>query len=73
MSDPDHSGPYICCGPMTLLELSHVYDGGCAWYCPACGCWRHRFSPGDSRRAKVTEWMEQHAASLIDERGEVGG
>tara|TARA_R110000868_G_scaffold387343_1_gene655906 strand:- start:225 stop:434 length:210 start_codon:yes stop_codon:yes gene_type:complete len=52
MSDPAHDG-YTCHGPLIAVELPHIYDGACAFLCLTCGTWRHRFSPGDERRAQV--------------------
>jgi hypothetical protein len=70
MSNPDG---YHCCGqPMHVIELSDIYDGACAFICPMCGIWRHRFSPGDDRRRKVEAAMPAMVdALLVGSRGDV--
>ena len=39
-------------------KWSHIYDGVCAWSCPDCGGWWHRFPEGDPRRARVERVMK---------------
>ena len=71
MSDPARDG-YQCHGPMIFVELPGVYDGTAAYLCEECGVWRHRFSPGDPRRAKVEAQMPAIVdAHLVGSRGSV--
>ena len=72
MSDPARDG-FTCCGSdMRVIELCDIYDGACAFICPTCHVWRHRFAPGDARRTKVDAAMPAIVeALLVGSRGDV--
>lgn len=66
------STEYSCCGQfMTSVEIRGVYDGTCAYLCPICGVWRHRFPPGDRRRPAVEAAMPPIVTAHLDPRGDV--
>lgn len=72
MSDPDRSGPFVCHGDMTRINLLRFGDNTSAFLCLECGCWRHGFPPGDPRRAKVEAQMPAIIeAHLVGSRGSV--
>ena len=61
MSDPNNSGPYECHGPMMTLSLDDITKGQiqneevAAFYCDACGVWRHGYPIAETQLRAVVE------------------